>query len=366
MKNLFKYFCTIFLVFFHENLNSEENIYLIKNNEISIEISDIQKARLQAKDIAFYNAYSKLIEKIIPVSDQNKNLSLELDDIRNLVSDFTFKKEDFFQKNYSAKIDVNFNPQKVGELLNKFDISLSNVISEEFLVLPVHNNHNTYYLWEKNNKWYHELKKNYQQNGLVKLFFPELVIKNKFNMTVENAIQFDENSYKKILNDYKKNSIIMIFFEENYDYKIESFISKVNFKVYSQNKFENIKINNRLLELDYSKNTQIEYFAKLSLKELNDWWKSKINISNKIENIKKYVISNEFFNLKDSLKLESILRKNSLVIDLVPRVISKNIIFYDLKSYGSVEKINLALRALNYQIEYEPDSKIYSLTKINP
>ena len=297
---------------------------------------------------------------------KKKNLGLELVDIRNLVLDYTFKKEDFFRSNYSATIDVNFNPEKINKLLKKFDVSLSNVISEEFLVLPVHLNHNTYFLWEKNNNWYHALKKNYEENGLLKLFFPDLIIKNKFKMTAEDAIKFEEESYLRVLNEYKKNSIILIFFDESYDYKIESFISKVNFKVYSQNKFEDVILNNRLLETDYSSNSQIDNFAKLSLKELNDWWKNKVNIQNKDENIKKYRIFNEFTNLRDSVNLEYKLRGNSLVIDLIPKNITKKKISYDLTSYGSIEKINLALRALNYQIELIQGTKTYSIKKIVP
>jgi len=344
---------------------SEDNIYQIKGNEVLIEYSDINSARIQAKNEAFFSAYSKLLDKIVPRSEQTKRLELQIVNVSELVSDFTVKEEDFFQNNYSATIDVNFYPTKINNLLKEFDISLSNVISEEFLILPVYFNHNTYFLWEKNNKWYQSLKDNYEENSLLKLFFPDLNIINKFNISASEAISLDLDSYEKILKVYNKKSIILIYLQENYDYKIENFISKVSFKIFTQKKFEDFNLNNKLLEKDFSKKSQIDLFAKLSLKELNDWWKNKTNTSNDSEDIKSFFVLSEFLNLKESLYFENLLRKNPLIISLLPNQISKNSITYNLTSYGSMDKITLALRAFNFDLEYLEELKIYKLKRLD-
>ena len=354
------------LLFVSNNILLANEIYLIRENKIYTSHSDLLKAREESKKIAFDLAFRKLLERIIPIKDQKVIYDIQENDLNKYVSDFTIRKEDYFDKDYNALIDVNFNPKKINALLNKYGINLSSTVSEEFLVLPIYYNLNTYFFWEKNNKWYAKLREKYKNDGLLKLYFPDLGLLNKFIISSKEALDSETEKFEAILKKYNKNSAIVIFFEERYDFEFENFIGKIKLKIFTEGEFVELKLRNKKLINNISSKSEIDLISKLSLLELDNWWKNKITVSYKDkEELNNYLIDLKFENLGESIKIQKLLENNPFVIQLTPKRISKNNIIYQLSSYGSLKKLRLALKSNKLELRESEDKSTYQLFRLN-
>ena len=63
---------------------------------------------------------------------------------------------------------------------------------------------NTLYLWEKDNLWYDNLIQEYDDQSLLKLFFPEKSHLNKFRITPTDLISENNSKIQQFLDYYKK------------------------------------------------------------------------------------------------------------------------------------------------------------------
>ena len=244
------------------------------------------------------------------------------------------------------------------------NLEYSGTSSEEYLVLPIHYNLNTYFLWEKNNNWYHSLKKEYKENSLLKLYFPDLTILNKFKISFDDALNNNVSAIEDILLFYKKKSAFIIFFDEKFDYKTESFISNLNIKVFSDGMYKELSLSNKNFSEYLSKRSEIDFFAKLSLNELNDWWKNVITVSANKERINTFRVNFTFNDFEESINIQKVLQENSFIKNLDTVYFSKQSITYNILTYGSIKKLRLALRSINLKIEPIEKSMSYKLMKL--
>ncbi len=364
MINFFKIsFFVLVLSFINNDTYADSNIYLIKNNKISINQKDILEARKVSKIKAFRIALEKLFERIVPQDEKDLFYKFDDKDLTKFVSDYVIKEEDFFDEQYNAVIDVNFNAIEIKNLFKNFDVNLNNAISEDFLVLPIYFHSNTYFFWEKNNEWYFSLKKNYDENELLKLFFPQLKLINKLKFSYKDAIAANKESLKRILFEYDKKSAVIIFLKEKYDFEFENFVSKVELKIFTDDSFYDLEVN-ETVKKNTSKKNEIDHLSMLTLKELSKWWKNKITTKYKSnQEFNRYKIFIEFEQIEQSLNISKALQKNPYVSKLIPKEISKKKIFYELLSYGSLEKLKLALKSSNLDLNFDEELDVFRVVK---
>ena len=361
--NLFFYFFFIFLSF---SVESNEEVYLIKNLEIIIEDNDLIVARDKAKEEAFKQGFEILLKKITSDKDHGKISFFENVNILDMIKDYQIKKEIFFGPSYKAVIDVNFVEDRIDEYLSKLNLSKSNIISESILVLPVYYNLNNFYLWEKNNGWYKRLQDEYDTNSLLNLFFPEQRYLNQFKISANDVIDENKEKLEEILYFYKKRSAIIIFYSENYDLKNEVLNSFVDLKFFSNSQIEDIEINYEILRKNSSKISQIDLMAKFTIKELNNWWKNKsASPIQTLSTKKNYALKINFNSLRELRKVEKKLLDSGYVESLKPQEISKNYVIYKLISFADFEKINLSLRATNLSLFFNEKLNNYEIKYLN-
>ncbi len=186
-------------------LNADDSVFLIKDNEVFLENDgEILKLREKAKIMAFKNAFRVLTEKILEPTDYSKIQQDPEFPIENYVMDYNFKKEKISELNYFSVIDVNFNPSKINSFFEKINIKISTFVSEDYLIIPIMKRFNTLYLWESENYWYDFLLEEYDEMGLLKLFFPDKNHKNKLMISPKKILDNDFLSLKKFLDFNKK------------------------------------------------------------------------------------------------------------------------------------------------------------------
>ncbi len=341
----------IILLMFPTVLFSTDDIYFIKNIRIVIDNKNISTARDTAKNAAFNQALELLLKKILSEKNLGKINTLQKGNLIKLVKEFKIKEENYRGSLYKALVDVHFEKEKIDNYLKEFNLEISSTISDSFLILALHKKLNNTYLWEKNNKWYEILKDEYQEDNLLNLFFPNLNYLNNFQIAPEDIISENQEKLSNILNTFEKRSGLIIYLDESFDTKSESISSSVLLKEFTSNFINEISISDSKLINNISKSSQIDLLAKFVIEELNNWWKKRTAIS-KSDNIelKSLYLVSSFSDLKESLEIEKMIRNSVFVDSLIPIKISTNDIYYELKSIGEIEKINLSLRPFGYKL----------------
>ena len=350
-KIIFKVLLINFCFFF--NAEADVSIYTVKDNQVFLQNDqNVLKLREKAKKLAFENAFNILIKKILEPSEIRKLERFEKIDISSFIKDFKIVEEKITDINYSANILVNFNPDLVLNFFDSSKIKSKVLVSEEYLVLPIFKKFNTFYLWENDNIWYDYLLDEYDEFGLLKLYFPKKNHINKIQISPKQILKQDDESIRNFLIKKNKRKALIIFLEENYNLEINKVNSTVSAMLFSDKGFETIKLFQNDVYEENSNLSNAKLLSKIIIKELDEWWKKKID-SPDFESTSEYVffIELQTKNLKDNILIEKrineILGKKGFILyefnnrEIIYKVITK----YDL------EQLNLALEIDNLRLE---------------
>ena len=352
MKNIITKFLLISLCF-HFNVKADDSIYTVKDNQVYLQNDqNVLKLREKAKKLAFDNAFNILTKKILEPSEIRKLARFEKIDVSSLIKDFKIVEEKITDINYSANILVNFNPDLVLNFFDGSKIKSKVLVSEEYLVLPIFKKFNTLYLWENDNFWYDYLLNEYDELGLLKLYFPKKNHINKIQISPKQILKQDNESIKKFLIKKKKKKALIIYLEEKYDLKINKINSTVSATVFSDKGFETVKLFQDNAYKENSKLSNAKLISKIIIKELNEWWKKKID-SPDFESSSEYVffIELQTKNLKENIFIEKrineILGKKGFVL----HEFNKKEVIYKVITRYDIEQLNLALEIDSLRLE---------------
>ena len=364
MQNFFRYFFIIFIINFH--VYGNDSLYLVKDNQVFIQNEDnISDLREKAKNIAFENAFGILVKKIAEPRDFSKLNFLENIKINSLVTDYNITNEIISDISYSANIAVNFNPDLILDFFSKNDIRIQTLVSDQYLVFPVMKKFNTLYLWEANNLWYENLRIEYDDVSLLKLYFPEKNHLNKLRISANKIINKDMESLNTFLKFHNKKNAIIVILEENFDNKIKKFKSRVELITYSNEKFEIIKFPQDQRFNQISSTSQLKLIAKITINELQTWWKNKIDSLDSLSSsVSTFFIQYNFNDIKRSVFIENVLLQVFNEEELTFNEIRGNSISFKVNSSFSEDKINLALEKHGLKIS-SVEKNIFSIKETN-
>ncbi len=219
MKNIILKVFIINLCFLF-NAKADDSIYTVKDNQVFLQNDqNVLKLREKAKKLAFENAFNILTKKILDPSEKRKLERFEKIDVSGFIKDFKIVEEKITDINYSANIFVNFNPDAVLNFFDSSKIKSKVLVSEEHLVLPIFRKFNTFYLWENDNIWYDDLLYEYDELGLLKLYFPKKNHINKIQISPKQILKQNDASIKNFLTKKKKKKGFNNFFGRKIRFK---------------------------------------------------------------------------------------------------------------------------------------------------
>lgn len=364
MKNFIKYLIIIIFINFH--VHGNDALYSIQDNQVFLQNdNNILDLREKAKNIAFENAFKILIKKIIDSKDLKSVNQIDNPKIDKLVNDYNITDEQISDISYSANISVNFNQKSMLQFFRKHKIRVQTLVSDEYLVFPILDKVNTLYLWETNNIWYDNLKADYDEVGLLKLYFPEKNHLNKLKISARQIIKRDIFAIKNFLKTHKKKKGIVIFLSENFDKEAGGFKSDLNLTVFSEDNFEEIKIidKNNLNEINST--SQMKLVSKTVINELQMWWKKKANKLDLNSNmINEIFIKHYYDGLKKSLLIEKTLYNIFNNDEITLFQVQDDLVIYKVMSNFSIDKINLSLSKSGLIIK-PGENKSFLIDEIN-
>ena len=347
LKFLLIYFCWL------QTVVADVSIYTVKDNQVFLQNDgNVLELREKAKNLAFDKAFRILTKKILEPSELRKLQTLEEIKISSLIKDFKIIEEKITDINYQSNILVNFNSDQILKFFESNRIKSKVLVSEEYLVLPVFKKFNTFYLWENDNIWYDSLQDEYDELGLLKLFFPKKNHINKLQFSAKQALNEERLSLENFLILNKKKKAIIIFLKEKYDLNTNKVESIVSAKLFANERFEIIKLFEKDKYTEKSELSNTKLISKIIINELQEWWKNKID-SPDFESLEEY----EFF-----IKLETYdLKKNILIEKRINKILGKKgftlyqfnskEIIYKVETKYNIDQLNLALEIDNLKLE---------------
>ncbi len=364
MQNFFRYFFIFFFINYH--VYGDDALYSIKDNQVFLQNdNNILDLRESAKFIAFENAFSILVKKIIEPKDLIKLNRLEDVSVEKLVNDYKITNEDISEISYSANISVNFNQNLILQFFKKNNIRVQTLVSDIYLIFPILKKFNTFYLWEKNNNWYNSLKSEYDNDGLLKLYFPEQNHLNKLRISSDHILNNDFETIKNFLKIHKKNKAIIIVLEETFDNDLKKFKTQVDLSLLEDNYKETIKIFGKTKYEENSSTSQIKLVSKIVINELQNWWKLKVDdLESQTEEIKELFVEHNFLNLKKNIFVENILKKIFSNDEVTLTQINSKSAYFKILSSSSIDKINLSLETYGLTLK-QKTKNIYFIEEIN-
>ena len=290
-----------FILFFilNNSQKSEAKIFKIANIEISEPFdSNFNKEKVINK--AFSYAFNELTSTLVTSKDKEKITSTKLKDIKFLIDSFEISDENFIDKKYIAKFNVNFNKKNTLSFFEKQNIFPSSNKKKNFLTILIFidNDTNQIYLYD-NNPFYENWTKFDKNYFLINYILMEEDI-DDLKVITENKENIENYKFEKIIEKYDLNDyIISIFFKTNDRFRV---LSKLYFdnqvKIFN-NSFQNSSITNK------------DYIDKIILKtkiDLEDIWKKNnqintsiklpINLQIKTKNLKRIIfLENQMDNI---------------------------------------------------------------------
>ncbi len=354
----------IFFIFINiASCFANEEIFNIKNNQVYLENNgNVLEVREKAKKISFKNGFNILARNILTPEDFLRFGQISDFDPINLVSDYKLESEKITEINYYAEISINFNPERVKKFFSDNSININIFVSESYLIFPVFKKFNTLYLWDKENLWYDYLLEEYDQQSLLKLYFPKKSNINRLKISAEQIINMNTSKIKNFLDLYNKKKAIIIFLEKKFDIDNNNFDIKLEAKLFSNNILTKIKLGDDDFSID-KKSSEIDLVAKFVVNELQNWWKSRIDseeLASKRESL--ILISIDSEDIKKSFFIEEALfeiigTKNAKIKELRNK---KTI--YEIFTNYSINNINLRLESKSLRlIKTESGNNLYKV-----
>ena len=301
-------------IFSNENIFNVNNIEIKKGNNINNEA---------AANMAIKEGFKTLIKRILLHEDKNKLSTLNLNQIKELVSYYQTKRV----KN-SVTYSIFFDKEKLHKIFYTLEISYSDISDKEIYLLPVLDDNEQLNIF--NNNFFYQKWNNFGENNLIEFILPLENIEIIQNINSNKNSIFDLD-LRNLFQEYSNKNLCLLVIQ----LKKNSLQAKVFLKT-------------KILGKNISKNMIVKKTNndKISLNE-----KIIIEAKTELENIIKSqnlvdVRTPSFLNVKlilendnDLVELNKRLKKIDSIENIFVQEFNNKYIFLKMKYLGKITKI---------------------------
>ena len=332
-------FIASLLAFPLQVLAEPQAAYIINN----ISVDETSKSAAIAQKIALKKgqelAYSRLINRIVPVAGQSKIPILQYSELVQLVSGIDFVEQKSSPIRYLAKINVIFNQSAVRDYLRNANIRFAETKSKPLLVLPVLKANATLQLWDASNTWIKVWRELPSSDGLINLVIPVGDTKDIVSISPEQAIEGNRKRIQDIARRYGTSEVLLTVMELKSE-KGKKMVEVISSRIGLQGKGHTLvqgSENNKESSL-----SEILFNTAKNLRiELEESWKlaNILNFNDKRQLLAKIKIKDldSLIFLKKELEMVSLVQKTEIVSLSIQEALVR------IKFFGSSEQLKLAL-----------------------
>ena len=318
----------------------ESDFYDINFTSNNVENKKISKIR-ETKFISI----DQILNKILINNDyQEIKKNLDEDFINIFIKNILIEEEKIINNNYSSKIKINFDKNRLINYLRNKKISYVEYLPKEIFIIIYEKENLFENLFSVKNRHYDYLiKNNYYNNFYI---IPNLDLNDRYLLTGKNIDNNNLAKIKKFTSKYAKNDALIII--SNYDGKT---ITYSNY-YYSSNdiiKLKDFKTNN------YNYPNLFKFLKN----EFIQYWKLKNSINNKILNSIKCDI--KYFNLQELRQIKINLNNISSVKNVKLKKISLKSNLYKIEYFGEYRFLPELSSLNNLEMKIDEESCKISL-----
>ena len=322
---------------------TEENVFTINNVRVEGAI-DLNFSRNKYLNKAFLKSYEMLMSRILITRDLQKVNKTELKGVKNLINSFQILEESYSKNMYSANIKVFYNEKKIKKFLSKKNISFSRPDNISVVFYPILFVNGEIQDFEEN-FFYTQWMDIEVKNELINFILPLEDLEDISKITkMKNKIE--EINIDSLVSKYDIKNYVFILT----DYQDE------RMSIYLKTNFNNNKITKNIsYEL---KNIKDEIKLRSILKDLKlnitDLWKEEnlVNILSALS-IK---IKFQHKNLKDLDELRDILYKINIIDNYTLEEFNINNSSFKIYYYTNPKKLKSELLKFGYLLRNEQGS----------
>lgn len=318
----------IFLLFPLLSNAADNTDYTVNNLKISRADKDATTARQKAMIQGQREAFNTILEKL--GVDSSNGIVVSDDEISQMLRSMQIKNEKITNNSYSAILTLEFSPDYVSYILNKYKITKYSPKLDSYLIIPALNENGETYLWEKNNRWANAFKKNLSSNKNMMLIKDDYSTRNTID--IDYFKNPDYSKFRNVANLYNVNNIAVVVGTYNKNGDLIRIKIKVMDPKNTRNATMNYEIenlNNVNIDFNAAAVKIIDYIDGLSEKETNHTANTlsiqagSIYIFAPISSVVEYNNINE------------ILNNNKNITELKLKMLSKNMAVYSVKYYNN-------------------------------
>ncbi len=323
MKKVFIFICLLFCLSINANA---EDIYTITDFKVSKYDKDATTARQKAMEESQRKAFNTVLQRM--AIDPSNGILISDDEISQMLRSMQIKNERITNNSYSALLTMEFSPDYVKYILNKYRISKSSPRLNSYLIIPILNENGETYLWGNSNRWITPFQNLLKGNRGILLIENDYSSRNALD--INNITQKPTFSkFKNLAELYNVNNVVLITSSYNKGGSIIRIKIRVMNEYTTKNAhmdYEIENLNNVKLDFTDAAKKIVEYIDSLSENEIQE--QNNTNIQTSEGNIFIFVPISSItdFNIANNV-LHSIRGLKELKL----RTLTKNMATYSVK-----------------------------------
>lgn len=167
-----------------------------------------------ARDIALAKgqalAFSKLIDRLVPLADRSRVATPGPAELAPMVLGFEVENEKTSRVRYLARMTVRFAPGSVRSYLRDSGVRFAETRSKPLLVLPVYRTPEATLLWEENNSWRLHWAGLGPASGLVPLIVPAGSAEDRVLLSAQQALAGDPTRIARLAQRYGATDALLV------------------------------------------------------------------------------------------------------------------------------------------------------------
>ena len=336
----------VFLIFFPFNYILAKNLFETETFNIKFKSTNIEETKKNKINDIKNKSLKKIIKNLLIKKDYTKiTKQIDRDFSDRFILNILINDEKIINEIYSARIKINFNEKLIIEYLRSNKIHYTEYIPNDFLTIILEENEINENLFSINNTYYKYLKNN--NNPIYDFYFlPKLNINDRYLVNKKDIINLNYINFKKILNKYNKNNIVIIYFKSNSNI--------TNYSVYINN-----KSSFQLVTSSSEENLNLDSFFIKMIPMIKDQWKTNNLISTSTS--KTIVCKIKTLNIYELKNIKNLIKSSTLIRNLELKSISLNSNSYFVNYYGNNYMLINSLNRKNINISIENNNCNISL-----
>ena len=320
-----KIFLFIFLMFAPIVFAENNQDYIVDNLKVVRIDKDATTAREKAITKGQRDAFNIILSRL-SIDDTN-SMAITDEEISQMLRSIQIKDEKITDSSYRATLMVEFSPDYVKYILNKYRITKFSPTYDSYLIVPVLNEDGVTYLWEKSNRWTNFFNKNVKSSNGIFLVDNDFASKSLIDIGYFKKPNF--SNFTNLAELYGVNNVVAVV--GNYNTNDNVIYTKIY--VMSNKRTRNATLNYQMQNID---NPDIDFNnASIKIVEyLNGLSDGNANqgetTANENQRSDMYIFA-PISSLKDFNNIDKVLKNNKRIINANLKSLEKNLAIYSIK-----------------------------------